>query len=140
MVIVPFAPEHLDILILQPSQEHFSSLFDKTYGPALAKAGPCFTAIENDQIIACSGVVKHWENRATAWALISKNAGPYFVRIHKAVQRFLDSTDIRRIEAYADANFDQGHRWLKMLGFEEEGYMRSFSPLGDDAVLYARIK
>ena len=140
MVVVPFNPAHLEILALQPSQVHFSKLFDPEYGPALAAAGPCFTAVEGDEIIACSGVIKHWENRATAWALISGNAGPYFVRIHKAVKRFLDTTDFKRVEAYADAGFEQGHRWLKMLGFEEEGYMRCFSPVGDDAVLYARIK
>ena len=140
MIIVPFKPEHLEFLILQPSQVHFSTLFDSEYGPALAEAGPCFTAIDNDEVIACSGVVKQWDNRATAWALISANAGKNFVRIHKAVKRFLETTDFKRVEAYVDANFEAGHRWITMLGFEREGYMRAFSPLGDDAVLYARIK
>jgi RimJ/RimL family protein N-acetyltransferase len=52
----------------------------------------------------------------------------------------LETTDFKRVEAYVDANFEAGHRWITMLGFEREGYMRAFSPLGDDAVLYARIK
>jgi len=140
MVIVPFEPKHLEILILQPSQVEFSNLFDSQYGPALAQSGPCFTAMDGDEVIACSGVVKQWDNRGTAWALISGNAGRHFVRIHKAVQRFLDTTDFRRVEAWADAGFEQGHRWLHMLGFEREGYMRAFSPQGADAVLYARIR
>ena len=140
MIVVPFEPEHLETLMLQPSQSHFSNLFDSAYGPALAQAGPCFTGIADGEIVACSGVVKQWDNRATAWALISENAGKHFVKIHKAVKRFLDLSDIRRIEAYADVGFDQGHRWLHMLGFEREGYMRCYSPNGNDAVLYARIK
>jgi hypothetical protein len=140
MIIVPFEPEHLDRLLLQPAQAHFSTLFDPSYGPALANAGPCFTGMDGDEIVGCSGVVKQWDNRATAWALLSGNAGKNFASIHKAVKRFLDATDFRRIEAYADADFDAGNRWLQMLGFEREGYMRQFSPIGKDAILYARIK
>jgi hypothetical protein len=48
--------------------------------------------------------------------------------------------DFKRIEAFVDANFAEGHRWIQMLGFVREGYMRSFSPNGNDAVLYARIR
>lgn len=138
--IEPFRPEHLTTLALQPSQTAFSRYFDPEYGPALQNAGPCFSAFEGDEVIACSGVVKQWDNRATAWALISENAGKNFVRIHKAVKRFLESTDFARVEAYVDADFEAGHRWIAMLGFEREGYMRQFTPSGGDAVLYARLK
>jgi RimJ/RimL family protein N-acetyltransferase len=85
-------------------------------------------------------VVKQWDNRAIAWGLISEYAGKQFVRIHKAVKRFLDTTDFNRVEAFVDADFEAGHRWIQMLGFEREGYMRAFSPLGKDCILYARIK
>lgn len=140
MHIVPFQPRHLELLILQPSQAAFSDYFDPKYGPALVDGGPCFTAMDGDEILACSGVIKQWDNRAIAWALISQHAGKQFVRIHKAVNRFLESTEFRRIEAFVDADFEQGHRWIQMLGFEREGYMREFTPIGNDAVLYARLK
>lgn len=140
MNVVPFEPEHLETLMLQPSQAHFYNFFDPAYGQALVESGPCFTGIHNGEIIACSGVIKQWDNRAIAWALISENAGRQFVRIHKAVKRFLDTTDFNRVEAFVDAGFEEGHRWIQMLGFQREGYMREFSPNGSDAVLYARIK
>jgi len=140
MHIEPFQPRHLESLVLQPAQAVFSRFFDPEYGPSLQNAGPCFSALEGDEILACSGIVKQWDNRAIAWALISGNAGNQFVRIHKAVKRFLDSTEFNRVEAYVDANFDAGHRWIQMLGFSREGYMREFMPDGHDAVLYARLK
>jgi RimJ/RimL family protein N-acetyltransferase len=140
MHIEPFQSRHLEILVLQPSQAAVSVFFDDEYGPALKAAGPCFTAMDGDEVLACAGVVKQWDNRAIAWGLISEYAGKQFVRIHKAVKRFLDTTDFNRVEAFVDADFEAGHRWIQMLGFEREGYMRAFSPLGKDCILYARIK
>jgi ribosomal protein S18 acetylase RimI-like enzyme len=140
MHIEPFEPKHLESLILQPSQTVFSSFFDTEYGKSLQDAGPCFTAIEDGQVLCCSGVVNQWHNRGIAWALMSDHVGGKFVRIHKAVKRFLESTDLVRIEAYVDADFDAGHRWIQMLGFEREGYAKKYSPQGKDAVLYARVR
>jgi len=53
--------------------------------------------------------------------------------------KFLKRLDARRLETYVDVGFAPGHRWVKMLGFEVEGYMKSFRPNGDDMVLYARV-
>lgn len=139
MNIEPFKAWHLHELALQPSQAHFSDFFDPKYGPSLEAGGPAFTGLDNGQVVGCCGLVKHWENRATAWALLGDTSGRNFVSIHKAVARFLDMSDFRRIECYVDAGFEEGHRWVKMLDFQPEGYMKAFSPMGDDAVLYARV-
>jgi RimJ/RimL family protein N-acetyltransferase len=56
------------------------------------------------------------------------------------VVEFLDNAPYRRIEATVDVGFKQGHRWIKMLGFELEGYMRAYRPDGADMLLYARVK
>lgn len=140
MEIIPFQPEHLDLLALQPAQSDFLQSFDKSYAPALIASGPCFTAVKDGVILGCAGLSKQWDNRAIAWALLSSNIGREFIRIHRAVERYLAIADFKRIEAFVDANFAEGHRWIKMLCFEREGYMRSFSPSGNDAVLYARIR
>lgn len=140
MHIIPFKPEHLETLSLQPAQMVFSQYFDPAYGPALVAGGPCFTGVHEGAIVGCSGVVKQWDNRAVAWALLSDHSGKHFPRIHKAVKRFLDTVDFKRVEAFVDYDFDQGHRWIRMLGFKPEGVMRCFTPEGKDAVLYARIK
>ena len=140
MLIIPFEAEHLETLALQPSQASFLQNFDKSYAPALKAGGPCFTAVKDGVILGCAGLTKQWDNRAIAWALLSSNIDQNFVNIHRAALRYFDVTEFKRVEAFVDANFDAGHRWIKMLGFEREGYMRSFTPEGNDAVLYARIK
>jgi RimJ/RimL family protein N-acetyltransferase len=140
MDVVPFETEHLNTIMLQPAQQQFFSYFNAEYGQALKQSGPAFTGIHEGQVLGCAGLVKQWENRAIAWALLSGNIGNEFVRIHRAVQRFLDLTEFDRVEAHVDADFVAGHRWIRMLGFREEGYMKRFNPNGGDAVLYARLK
>ena len=39
-----------------------------------------------------------------------------------------------------DCEFEQGHRWAKMLGFTMEAErMRAYRPDGGDVALYARV-
>ena len=140
MRVVPFEPLHLELLELQQSQQLFRNFFDRSYGPALQAAGPCYSVVDAGDVLLCAGLVKQWSNRAVAWSLISEHAGRQFVRIHKSVRRFLDSADFNRVEAYVDADFQQGHRWIEMLGFQREGYMRQFTPDGKDSILYSRVK
>lgn len=42
------------------------------------------------------------------------------------------------MEAYAERNHAEAHRWLKLLGFKSEGLMRKFYN-GRDYVLYAKV-
>jgi|DEB0MinimDraft_12_1074336.scaffolds.fasta_scaffold67483_2 RimJ/RimL family protein N-acetyltransferase len=140
MDVVPFEPEHMETLILQPAQQRFFTYFNKEYAKDLKVSGPCFTGIKNGRVLGCAGLVKQWENRAIAWSLLSGDIGNDFISIHKAVMRFLKLSEYNRIEAFVDANFEQGHRWIEMLGFKREGYMEQFNPDGGDAMLYARLK
>ena len=140
MDVVPFEPEHLDSIMLQPTQQRFFSYFTPAYAQALKTSGPCFSGIDGNRVLGCAGLVKQWENRAIAWALLAGDIGTDFIRVHRAVDRFLDICGVNRVEAYVDAHFEQGHRWIQMLGFTQEGYMKQFNPDGGDAVLYARLR
>lgn len=141
MQIIPFKAEHLQTLNIQTAQLLFAPhLRDAEYGKSLETAGEAFTGIVENETIICSGVVHQWQNRAIAWALISQDAGKHFVKIHKAVKRFLDMSEVNRIEAYVDSGFEEGYRWMDMLGFKHEGLMRAFSPNSLDMHLYARIR
>lgn len=141
MHIVPFEPSHLRHLILQDSQAWLSPMLDANYGEYLRRGGPCFTARDGDTVLVCSGMVNVWENRAIAWAIMSKDCGRHFVRIFRAIRSFLEMQDIRRIEATVDAGFEQGHRLMQMLGFrlETSEPMRAYLPDGRDCHLYARV-
>lgn len=101
-----------------------------------------FYVMEKDgEVIFAAGVNEYWTNSGVAWALFSKgNMVPYMLSIHRAVNKFLEESCLQRIEATVVKGFEPGHRWVEMLGFEVEGYMRKYDPDGRDHLLYARIK
>lgn len=141
MRIEPFKPEHLTELLLQPSQAVMQPvLAQQDYGQMLYKAGPAYAAIIDDKVVACLGIIPQWEGRAIAWGLVGSEAGKAFYGIHKAVKKFLDLQDYRRIETAVSTDFEQGHRWAQLLGFKNEGTMRAYTPDGRDCDLYARLK
>jgi len=143
MRIVAFRPEHVRALELQDAQRYFvGDISGEDYGRMLAQSPYAFSAIDGDRVIGCSGCVEIWDNRAMAWALISKDAGRNMVGIHKAVAGFLAGAKWRRIEAYADEGFVAGARWLTMLGFQRETPepMRAYRPDGGNCFLYSRVK
>lgn len=139
--VVKFKPAHLDELRLQPAQEYLSAFVGRPgYGQELVEAGPCYTVRRDGRIICCAGVVNLWTGRASAWALLSWDAGKSMMGLHREVLKFLDRCEIRRVEAYVYPGFEPGHRWARMLGFEFEGLMRAFGHDGGDMAMYARTQ
>lgn len=141
MRIVQFEPDHLKLLLLQPSQAIMQPLLDNPeYAQSLKDAGPAYSAVDGDAVFACAGFIPQWEGRAIAWALISAEAGRHFVTITRAVKRAMDLHQFRRVETAVAHEFPQGHRWARMLGFTREGLMRRYTPDGRDCDLYARVQ
>lgn len=143
MNIVAFRPEHVRALELQQAQRYFAGeVSGLEYGQVLASSGQAFTALDGDRVIACSGCVEIWDNRAMAWALVSKDAGRHMLGVHRAVSGFLSAAKWRRIEATVDVGFDAGMRWMALLGFHQETRepMRAYRPDGGDCYLFARVK
>ena len=96
--IVPFEAWHLQWLTLQASQDPTWVPLTYDYGLALKTAGPCHTAFVGASVIACAGIVRYWEGRAAAWALLSDQMPEYRKAIHKAVKAFLAGFECRRLD------------------------------------------
>ena len=140
MIVVPYKAEHLLALQMQPGQGYCLRFVTPEYAKALESAH-AFTAMVGGQVVAVGGVAEIWENRGLAWSFIDRRAGAHFPALHKVVKEGLDAAPYRRIEAETPCNFEQGHRWLKMLGFELEAErMKAFRVDGGDSALYARVK
>jgi len=138
--VAKFKPADLDELRLQPAQEYLAAFVERPgYGQELVDAGPCYTGRYHGKIVICAGVVNLWQGRGSAWALLAGDAGKCMRQIHREVERFLDGCGIRRVEAYVHPDFEPGHRWARMLGFEREGLMRAFQR-GADMYMYSRIR
>lgn len=116
-------------------------LADSEYGADLALAGPAFSVLDGESVIACIGVAEHSQYRAEAWALLSSEVGPHLRFITRAVIGWLQQTSYSRVDTLVSAEFKQGHRWARLLGFEQEGPVRPFIfPNGTDGVTYVRFK
>ena len=139
MIIVPYKAEHLISVVAQESQAYLSRWITPEQSRALE--GPyAFSAIDGDKVLGCAGVVEHWPGRGLAWAYLDKDIGRNMVGVHRAVKRFFEVCPVRRIEAAVDVNFDAGHRWVQMLGFELETVrMKAYRPDGGDCAMYVRI-
>jgi hypothetical protein len=143
MRVVPFQPDHVLRLALQPMQLSHEPPMSVEVAATLAKVGPSYAAVEDDgTVLAAAGIIPQWEGRAIAWALIAHNAGPHFVRITREVRRFLDGCGFARVEAAVDAFFPAAIRWAELLGFERETPepMRAYGLNRRPAYLYARVR
>lgn len=141
MNVVPFKAADLHAIDLQEGQAYLSSWITPDQAYALEQTDWAYTAIVDNAPIACAGVIPMWQGRGLAWAYLSKQAArENFLGVHRAVSRFLEACYLQRIEMTVDCEFEQGHRWARMLGFEMEAEcMRAYRPDGGDCALYARV-
>lgn len=134
--IIPFEAWHLDALEHQPAQVDAYAYVDVASHMNLAN-DLAFTGI-TDRIVGCAGLIPMYEGHDLAWANLSVCGPAVFLKIHRAIQRFLIKRNTRRTEMWVRADFEAAHRWARLLGFEWEGQMRFVDPARYDLELYAR--
>ena len=140
MQITRLRKEHLETLVLQDAQAYLGDDIVQAGYAEMLLSGMAFTGMVDGEVIGCAGCIEQWDNRAVAWALISKDAGRHMVSAHRAVDGFLKQAPWRRIETTVDSSFSAGHRWMRMLGFSHEGRMIAYGPAGQDFDMYARVR
>jgi hypothetical protein len=142
MRIEAFKAAHLERLRLQPAQAYFGREISRPEYASMLGKGPAFTALDGDVVLGCGGAAELWAGRGCVWSLISDQAGPHMLAIHRAVAGFIKQLPYRRIEALVDADFEAGHRWIRLLKFncETPNGMAGFTPDGRNVFLYARTK
>lgn len=136
MVIVPFHAEHLAGLRLQAAQASAPLVTPEQ----AERLGHAYTALIDGEPVACAGLYELWPGRALAWAYMGAGCGREFLALHRTVRRHLEAATWRRVEAYVEVGFANGHRWVKALGFQFDGLLRGFMPDGADMALYSRVR
>lgn len=138
---IPFRASHFFLIPVGPSRP-FAHLMTATALKAMEKEY-CRTFVNRDgRVICVAGVVKIWEGRAEGWAAVHPDIGNDFVGLHRAIKTELKNVMqiTRRLEAVVVEGFKNGHKWLKLLGFEKEGGpLRAYFPDGSSGVLYAKV-
>lgn len=138
--IEPFKAHHLDEIALQPAQAGLRTFLEKGHALVLAESSFAFTGFQDGRAIGSAGLVELWPGRDCAWSLLSDCGPRAFLNVHRTVVRFLEARKTRRTEMSVDVDHMAGQRWAELLGFRKEGLMKSYSPDGRDAYLYARVR
>jgi hypothetical protein len=137
--VVPYAPEHLRALALQPMQAELGAFIAAgDFAAKVALAGPAWTALEAGRPIACAGFTFPWAGRAIAWAALG-DCGARMLRVTRAVRDAIARCPAARIECQVKADFAPGRRWATALGFTRECLMRRFYG-GEDFWSYVILK
>ena len=101
--------------------------------------------IVDGEVVASAGAQILYEGVAEVWALLSRKAiAKHSLSLTRKTKEWLDefqeSNHVVRVQAMC-AQEDAYTSWLEVLGFEQEGLMRSVSPGGlDDYWLYGRVR
>lgn len=98
-----------------------------------------WTGVVDGEPIACAGTLLQWPGRSVAWAYMTRSTGPHMRWVtREALAKLKDVKG--RIELQVRADFEQGHRWARMLGFEMETPLkRAYGPFGEDMSEYVRF-
>ena len=138
----PCKQEHL--ALIRP-QEHDRSLLASYMSPEfkdMLEGSFAVSAWVDGKPVGAAGVIPLHGDCALAWAMLGADAGPHLRGITRAVRKALDISPYQRIEMRVLYDFEEGHRWAKLLGFgePEAARMRKSSTRGFDETLYARVK
>lgn len=140
MIMERFRPEHLWQINLQPAQRSWYEHASPEYAEALAQGLAYTGRNRHRRIIVCGGIIDIDANTGHLWCFLAMGARPYFVRLHRTAQRFIDLTGKQTLYATSEAHFEDGCRWLELLGFKRnDELLHGFGPDGADHVLFSRV-
>lgn len=137
--IVPARPLMAERFQLQTAQVMSGQVMSPAMIESAIAGGMALAAVEGDRVYGMAGIYEVWAGRGLAWALLAHDAGKQMVALHRIAQRAIDVSLFRRIEADVLNSHDEGHRWMRLLGFEQEGVRRCYWQ-GNDYALYAKVR
>ena len=101
-----------------------------------------YTLMVNGIPVACVGLVLQDWGKAEAWTLFSNSFQNHVLTIYRLIKTGLKMAfhekNLSRIQATIDPSYPATVKWIESLGFEYEGRLRKYGPLGQDFLMYAR--
>lgn len=101
------------------------------------------TFLKDGEPIGVCGISPMMAHSAEVLMLISEELQKHPKFLHKFIKTELENTakvnNLTRIQATTFANFEAGKRWLKRLGFEQEGLLRRFGANGQDYTIWSYL-
>ena len=148
MKLIPFHPSHVQWL-----QQPVAGVTDHMRNPIVnwedwardhVDEGSAYTGIADDNnIIACGGIVRLWHQHGDAWFYGTHHLPKHIKSVVKVLRRSIeiiaDKKDYKRVSTHVLADWEEALRFIKFLGFKEEGFHPKYGPEETDYYSYARL-
>lgn len=133
MELIKFKKEHLDFFTedrISESKKH--DIENMKYS---------FSILHKGAVLCCGGILEFWPGRGEAWIIFSEEARKHMVGVVRLARKVLDDTPFKRIEATVDIGLECAEKWINLMGFKLEApLMKSYGRLGEDCMLFSRVK
>lgn len=141
MQLIPFEVAHIRSMQNYAGQETLVFSVSDQALQELKDQSDAVTAVKDNVILGCGGVVRVNQWRCMAWGLAQRTEPRNFILVHSAVKKFLRKQPYCRIEAFVDPMNISALRWIELLGFKmERAYIPYFFPNGTGASAWAMMK
>lgn len=118
--LVPFKAEHMLAFVPRGTPV----LPEMRFALAKEKGGPAFTAMLDDRVIGCAGIVLLWPGVGSAWVVFDKEIEKHSVWMTRHVKAVLRDTarcfKLHRVEAVVPLENPSDMKWINLLGFRTE--------------------
>jgi RimJ/RimL family protein N-acetyltransferase len=153
--VIPFLPGHLDEIDVQDEQKYIFKHLEDTgisrlqYGYILVDGAiiekdgcPCaWSYIVNGKVVGCGGIITTGlDHMAEAWCIFGKDFKSAARIAVKRILRAVQECNYDRVQAVTEVDFKVAQRFLKWLGFEEEGILRCSGADKRDNIIYSIIR
>lgn len=140
--IVPFDPEHLNLLEITEGEPFLQSPQWQDKFLIMAEAGLSYTLVCDGRLVLCGGFAFTSPGIAICWILPSK-----YINVYKRVAlRFIcqyidDVVSLHHLHRIETSCYDKPlyARWMKFLGFQKEGVLRQAGFNKADLIMYGRL-
>jgi hypothetical protein len=133
-----FEPYHIELMRAQGPQEAQKRELSMAGEMIQAPPGAAVTAFWGDRVLICGGIIETYPKHGIVWGLLGEIPKMLMPRIHFGVKRFITAREWVRLEATVELGFNQGCRWLELLGFRREGEMPGYGLKGETHVRFGR--
>jgi hypothetical protein len=139
VIVKPFKPYHIDLLRAQGVQgAQLRELSLVPEGTVINPHGQALTVFDGETVIVCGGIIPKFKGHGECWAILSAEAGRHMRWLHYAAKRFISIEPWSRLEATVEEGFENGCRWVELLGFKFEGRSPKYGPNGETHLRYGR--
>lgn len=140
MIVVPFTAAHMRELDQADGRAYLAMSVTPAQIEAMEADTRTYTGLHEGNVVAIGGIADAWVGRALLWSYMGPTARRHMVALTRVAKRLIEMSPVNRLEADVDVDFEPGHRWLQLLGFElETPRMRKYRPDGGDMAKYVRI-